>query len=119
MSADPFHSSNPQIVTNGNMSITIISSIINLNEVASYSVQAVYTGTPAGSIKLQGSNDIMTSSGNPPTNWTDITDSVSDISTAGSYLINVEIPTYSWVRLVYSPTGGSGTLNARVNTKRR
>lgn len=115
----PIHVLNEPIVTAGDMSGNITSLITNIDELVSYSVQAVFTGAPVGSIELQGSNDIETSSATPPTNWTSITDSTTAVTEAGSYLVNVEFPAYSWVRLVYTFTSGTGVLNARINAKRR
>lgn len=115
----PIHVLNESIVTAGNMNADITSIAKNIDESVSYSVQAVFTGSPVGSIELQGSNDVETSSANPPSNWTTITDSITAVTEAGSYLINVEFPAYSWVRLVYTFTSGTGTLNARINAKRR
>lgn len=120
--SEPIHSFNIPIVTNGDMSSSINSTPINLDSIVTYSVQAVFTGTPSGTLQLQGSNDNVLT-GDPmnatPTNWTVIVDSISGISTAGTYTVNVEIPGYSWVRLQYVRTAGSGTLNARINGKRR
>lgn len=116
--SEPVHLFNIQIITNGDMSSNIISLSTNLDEAASYSIQAVFTGTPVGVLMLEGTNDVPTTDTNL-TNWTIITDSESDVLEAGSYLINVEFPVYSYVRLVYTRTSGSGTLNARINAKRR
>lgn len=117
--SEPTHVLNVQIVTNGDMTTTINSTPMNLDEVVSYSIQAVFTGSPAGTLQLQSSDDIVNVTGTGPTNWTIITDSINGISAAGSYTINVEFPAYSWVRLQYIPSAGSGTLNARINAKRR
>jgi hypothetical protein len=116
--SEPTHSSNVQIITNGDMTTTINSSVTNLDEIVSYSVQAIFTGSPLGTLQLQGSNDVPIID-SAVVNWTIITPSISAVSGAGSYLINVEFPAYSWVRLQYVPTSGSGTLNARIDTKRR
>lgn len=117
--SEPVHSINQQIVTNGDMSANVNSSPTNIDEVVSYSIQAVFTGTPVGILQLQGSNDNVNIGGTGPTNWTVITDSISGITAAGTYLVNVELPTYSWVRLQYVRTSSVGTINARINAKRR
>lgn len=117
--SEPIHVSNSAIVTNGNMTTTINSIPTNIDAVISYSVQAVMTGSPTGTIILQASLDVITDSTSTITNWTPITDSEVNINSAGTYMVNYEFPSYSWVRLVYTPSGGSGTLNARLNTKKR
>lgn len=117
--SEPVHLLNDPIVVNGDMSGNINSSPTNLNECVSYSIQAVMTGSPTGTIELQASNDNVKSSAEAPVNWTTITESEADITAAGTYMVNVELPSYSWVRLVYTRTGGNGSMNARINAKRR
>lgn len=114
--SEPVHLFNIPIVINGNMTLTIHSIPTNLDTAASYAVQAIFTGTPSGILQLEGSND---NDDVTPTNWTIITDSIQNITASGSYLVNVEFPVYCWVRLSYIPTAGSGTLNAKINAKRR
>lgn len=109
--SEPVHVLNLRIVSSGDMSASITSSATNINEVVSYAVQAVFTGSPVGSLSLEGSNDNTT--------YTVISSSTAAVSAAGSYLVNVELPAYSYVRLVYTRTSGTGTLNATINAKRR
>ncbi len=110
---EPVHVSNQQIVTNGDMSGNITSLSTNIDEVVSYCVQATFTGSPVGSIKVQASND--------PTllGYGDVTESIASVTGAGTYILNVEFPSYSYVQLVYTSSSGSGTMNAKLNTKRR
>ena len=111
-----------KIVTNGNMTTTINSLGIDLNQVVLYSIQAVFTGSPVGTLKLQISNDIV----NPiatgtqaveVVNWTDYTGSSTPVTTSGNFVWNCLDVGYRWVRLVYTPTSGSGTLNATISGK--
>ena len=111
--SEPVHSFNVQIVTNGDMSGNITSIRTDIDEVVSYAIQAKFTGSPVGTLKLQGSNDLAI------LGYTDITDTITAISGSGTYLVNVELPCYSYVQLVYTATSGSGTLNAFINSKRR
>lgn len=116
---EPVHVLNIQIITNGNMTSTVNSTAINIdkNDVASFAIQAEFTGSMMGTLQLQCSNDTPVTG--DPTNWTIVTDSTQGVVAAGSYVVNVEFPAYSWVRLQYVPDSGSGTLNARINAKRR
>lgn len=114
--SEPIHVSNIKIVINGNMNSDIHSIPVNLDSVASYSIQAIFTGLPNGTLQAEGSND---NDNVNPTNWTIITDSSQDILEAGSYLLNVEFPVYSWVRFSFIAGASSGNLNATINTKRR
>lgn len=112
----PIHLFNKPIVgststVSGNMIATITSLAVNIDEVASFSVQAVFTGAPVGNIELQGSNDGV--------NYTLIDLSSASVTGAGSYLINVETPAYSFVQLVYTFGSGTGTMTARINAKRK
>lgn len=109
----PSHVSNQQIVTNGNMTSTITSLATYLDESCSFSIQASFTGSPIGTIKIQASDD--------PTllGYTDVSRSITSVNGVGTYMINVEFPAYTYVQLVYTPTSGSGSMNAKCNVKRR
>lgn len=80
------------------------------------SVQAVVTGTFAGTLKVQFSNDIV----NPqvgPSNWTDIPSAtVSLTGSAGVFGIPKFDCCYKWIRIVVSTSGGTGTVTANLNT---
>lgn len=62
--------------------ITITSATINLESMIGYAIQAIYTGTPAGTIKLQASIDGVT--------WSDISGTAQVIAAAGSFLWNMQ-----------------------------
>lgn len=96
-----------------------------LGHIANYSIQLQFTGTPQGNFKLQASNDpgrIDAASGTLQVSdialWTDIADSAQTISAAGDHMWTVENAGYNWVRVVWTQTGGSGTLtSARAYVK--
>lgn len=122
MSAEPIHTSNYAIIggnsgVSGNMASNVTSLVVNMDSIISYSIQALFTGVPVGTIQIAVSNDAPLN--NIPTNFTPVPESLVAISAAGSYTLNVEKPSYSWVRIQYIATSGSGTLSARINTKRR
>lgn len=113
-----------QIITDGDMSGDVTSSVINLMNNYAFSIQCIWSGgaAPIGNFKLQGSNDNADQNGINaiivPTNWTDINSSVQPISgTPGSLLFDVTECSYRWARVVYLRTSGSGTLQANLNTK--
>ena len=109
---------NKQIITNGDLSGNVTAPAILLENIYGYSVQAVLTGSPVGSIKLQASDDEGTDLiGGGVTNWTDITESITAVTTSGNIIWNVTSSFYRWARVVYVFTSGSGTLNARFNIK--
>ena len=98
-----------QIVTAGDMAANVTSLTINLNHMSQFNVQALFTGSPVGAIKIQQSND--------GTNWDDVPASSVSVSAAGSQSWNLYMVGYPWARLVYTRTSGTGTLNATVYAK--
>ncbi len=104
---------------------TVNSAPIELDQIYGYAIQAAWTGTPNGTIKLQGSCDAparqtQTSNGGPDsvTVWTDIADSSQNISgSAGNYMWNVNGAFYRFVRLTYTNSSSTGTLSANIVLK--
>jgi hypothetical protein len=79
----------------------------------SCSVQAVGTSTLAGAVKLQGSNDPAGTPGGP-VNWNDIPSATVTLTgTAGAFLIPKTDLCYEWVRVVFTASGGAGTVTAQ------
>jgi hypothetical protein len=94
---------------------------IYLGHIAQYAIQLVFTGTPGGNFKLQCSNDpgsinsaTRTMQPYNVTNWTDILDSAQTISAAGNHTWNAENVGYLWVRVVWTQTSGSGSLDSAI-----
>jgi hypothetical protein len=116
---------NDTIIRNAVMNTNISSPAIPIVNSFGYFVQAVYTGTPTGSLKLQGSGDPYNyaSPVQPPvpTNWNDIDDSDFAIDSAGICSWNVAaVAQYNYVRLVFTDaSGGASTaiLNVTFNAK--
>ncbi len=114
---------NGLVVSSGSMTgtSTINSDPIWIGHAVGVTIQAVWTGTPNGTFKLQCSVDpVQPMSGQPtvPTNWEDIADSSYSVTgSAGSYTWNVDATFFPWIRLVYTNTSSTGTLNARFNAK--
>jgi hypothetical protein len=78
------------------------------------SVQAVAAGggPPAGVLKLQASND-------PPSfqaaqNWSDISGASVNITGVGVFLIPKTEVCYRWIKVVYTKSGGAGTLTVNL-----
>lgn len=95
-----------------------------VGHIATFAAQAVFTGSPVGVLKLQVSCDLGNPSASFPNgddnvlNWVDLSGATASISGAGSILMNLTDSGYSWVRLVYTHTSGSGSLTvAQVNLK--
>jgi hypothetical protein len=82
-----------------------------------YAIQAVFTGTTTGTIKLQASNDPATPNA-VPTSWTDIAGSTVDLASGSPILWNVVDPQYTFVRAVHADTGGGDlTITLRITTR--
>jgi hypothetical protein len=70
------------------------------------------TGSPAGTVKLQGSND--------NSNWEDITDMSASVSGAGSDLMEIINPAFRYLRAFYDrSSGGTGAAITCTWNKRR
>lgn len=104
---------------------TITSDPIPVEQLWAYAIQAVWTGTPNGTLKLQASCDapdkaVQASNGGPytVTNWTDISGSSNSVTgSAGSFMWNVSDVGYRFVRLSYTNSSSSGTLTAKASLK--
>lgn len=113
-----------KIITAGDMSGDVASIGLDLQNMAIGSIQAVFTGSPNGTFKLQWSNDIVPipASGaanlaSSVVNWTDYTGSSQAISAAGNFGWVLGDTGYRWIRLVYTRSSGTGTLNATACNK--
>lgn len=90
-----------------------------LAHIGLWSAQAVFTGTPSGNLKIQVScDDGQNTLGAGVVNWTDLTDSITTVSAAGTVTYNVREAGYKWIRAVWTDTGSSGaTVKLTVNLK--
>lgn len=89
-------------------------------------IMASSSGSNAGAVKLQGSNDIC-AFGNvaadfTPTNWADIPSAdvtgSGTVASGATVVLSVKQLAYAWVRAVWAPSGGAaGTITATVNTQ--
>ena len=96
------------VVTNGDMSSDVTSSVTDVTPIESVSYQIVYTGTPTGTFTVEGSHDEVT--------WEALVLS-ADILAAGSadnHLINLTDLGFPKIRLKYTASSGTGTLNATI-----
>lgn len=98
------------LLTNGDMSGNLIAGPEQLTYIYGYAVQANYSGSPAGVLKLQASNDGV--------NFVDIADTTFAISAAGSTVINCTSSNYLYVQCVWTASGGStGSLSVDIVIK--
>lgn len=84
---------------------------ISLEHIYGYSVQATWTGSPNGTLKLQGSNQpVSNDQSGSITKWEDIPLATIDISTATSIMFNVRQEFYRFFRVVLVSGGTGGTM---------
>lgn len=101
---------NYKIVTNGDMSANITSDVVDLSRIDGYSVYAKWTGgSAAGTIKLEVSLDDI--------NYVDLSGSETSVSGPGEALWEITSAFYDKVRVVFTRSSGSGTLNVQINGK--
>lgn len=83
------------------------------------SITGVGTGTLAGAVKMQASNDWDPSADLDSfivANWVDVADVTVDLTAAGKIIIPKTDVCYQWVRFVFTSSGGTGTLSANLKT---
>lgn len=102
-----------QIITSGSMTgtSTLTSSEIDIQYLSRASIQLVWTGTPTGTFAIQGTVDGST--------WSPITTNPASIAasgSAGNHLVEGEIHSKK-MRVQYTNSSGTGTLNAWITAK--
>jgi hypothetical protein len=122
---------NRQIATAVPLNASYNSPYVQLKQIYTYTMAAIITGTPNGSIQIQASNDQERndtqvnvsydpgqSPTNPPaiapTNWVTIANSTFTVSSAGETMWNVNFVGYNYVRVQYTDASG-GTSTATMN----
>lgn len=112
----PYH-----IINAGDMSATITSTPTNILWLDNVGIQLIFTGTPTGTFSVEVSNDYATENGTPIDSGTWTAISFGSAPTAGGAAGNIYLDinqlSAAYVRVVYSPTSGSGTLDAYITGK--
>ena len=99
-----------RLFQNTDMTGTLVSEPVNLNNMVHVGIHNVWTGTPAGDIYFEVSGEIGT-----PTQW-EVLDSASVAGSGSQFWIDRNAP-YMWCRVRYVPTGSTGNLTTSVVTK--
>lgn len=111
------------IITAGDMSLSsLTSTVTNIQYLDNVCIQLNFTGTPTGTFEVQVSLDhAQDSNGNVTVagNWTALTlDPSPSASGSGSTtFIDINQTSAPWIRVVYTKTSGTGTLNAFIGAK--
>ena len=94
------------ILSAGDMSGNLSSSVTDLQGTNSYSVQAVYTGAPVGTLQLQISMDNIT--------FSEYTGSSVSISEAGNTMFKITRNGERYIKAIYTFSSGTGSLSAII-----
>lgn len=105
----PIFAMNHKIINSQAMTADILSPVIDISEVIGFAVHSIWTGTPAGNIIIQGSNDGI--------NFFPI-DTQAAGGAAGNDLVNVERAHYRYVQVFYDFTSSTGSLSTYLSGKR-
>ena len=109
----------------GNMLSTLVSfpTKIQLEDVAGYSLS--WTGAPVGTFSFQCSADYTPNAPFPSDysasagTWTNITlnNTIAAAGTPDNAYVDLQLVSAPWIRVVYTPTDGTGTLSIWVTGK--
>lgn len=112
-----------QVITGGDMSTATVTSLVTtITGLDNLSYQLVWTGSPVGTFDLQGSNTYAPGIGGTVLNagtWTSVTLSPAPVASGsgGNLLLNLDGLGFAYVRMVYTKTSGTGTLNGTIAGK--
>ncbi len=98
-----------KLIVAGDMSRSFQSEAISLHRKEEFCIDSIFTGAPVGTMYLSVSVDNVT--------FSLLADSTVAISAAGNVMYNVCKAGYSWVKLQYVFTSGTGSCNSFFNTK--
>lgn len=108
-----------QLITNGNMASNITSPVTIIEDYNRVSMTCVWTGTPTGTLTLQVSNDYSIHADGTTSNtgtWTSLSPTLTPAGSGGNGLFDIQTGAYA-IRLVYTASGGTGSLNVTINIK--
>lgn len=112
-----------QNITSGDMSqASITSSVTNIQYLDNIGIQLNFTGVPVGTFAVQVSADYLQDDyGNVQNagNWIPLTLSPSPAASGAAAQIYLDLNQLSapWIRVVYTKTSGTGTLNGYITGK--
>lgn len=102
---------NDTLIPNGPVSLasTWTSEALCLDHIYLLSMQLVFTGTPNGIFHLEVSVQQPTDA-TEPTNWIPVKRSYQTVTAAGEHLWTFADMGFPHIRVVWTPTSGTGTL---------
>lgn len=96
---------NKAVIDGETMDEDITSTVVDISEITCFAVHSVWTGTPAGNIIVQVSND--------NSNWFAI-DTQAAGGAASNDMVNVSGAGYKYVRVFYDFSSSTGTLTTYI-----
>lgn len=111
-----------QAITSASMAADVTSGVTNVQFLDALGIQFNFTGSPTGTFQVQVSADYaQDDNGNVQVagNWVDMDLSPVPVASgsAGSVYIDIRSTSAPWIRLHYTRTSGTGTLNAFITAK--
>jgi hypothetical protein len=111
-----------QLITSGDMSADVTSSVTNIQYLDNIGIQLNFTGTPIGVFRVQVSADYdQTAEGQVLNagNWINMALTPTPTASGSADQIYIDIlPTSApWIRVFYDSTSGAGTLNGFITAK--
>lgn len=109
-----------QVITAGDVSGNITSTITNIQFLDNIGYQANMTGNPTGTLSVEISADYaQDNNGNVTTagNWIGLTSEAITAGTPSIVYFDLNQLSAPWIRLSYAESGGTGTLNAFITAK--
>lgn len=98
---------------------TVTSLVTNIQFLDNMAVQLQWTGTPTGTFYVQGSLDYSDGTNGKLANagtWTNIMLPQTPLASgsAGQILIDMALLSFPWIRVQYTNTSGTGSLDAYI-----
>src|ERR1700678_1263503 len=112
-----------QVITNGDMTTTLISEVTIITNISVISYTYTWTGvSPSGTISVQVSNDYTENEAGSTKNagtWNTlpISPTATVSGNTGMGAVDVLAASFYAIRTVYTPISGTGSLNAVVKGK--
>jgi len=98
-----------KLIEDGDMSASFQSEQVQLAQRGGFSIYAVFTGAPVGSLYISVSIDGIS--------WALLPDSTVAVTEAGDVFYNVTDSKYLLARLHWAVTSGTGNMDASISAK--
>ncbi len=101
-----------QVIVSGSLGADYHSPTIPGHQLLNGSIQLIWTGSPVGNFNVQGSNQVTNQvDGTDVTDWTTLSGSTEAAGgIADSFIYNFVPVCWQWIRIIYTYTSGTGTL---------